>query len=254
MVHSVWTAWAQRAARSGVTIAAALKPALDTPPAAAAHTAAAHTAAAHTAAAHTERERAARRSPAVARNRQAVTPVTAPQSQAAGRRLRSAKPWRRTDSCLRASQSGRDQPRELAQSPLGRLAGVNPRPARLGVVRSPAPVDRAAVAKARGLEDRRTVAGEAREAGVLPKPVRAAPAGERVVRLAQRGDCRSRAGELPQRPKGCRKKGKTCWWAGSTRRTAYTRSCEKLPSSSCAPHTCAAKRRQHTRFTASLRS
>jgi len=237
------TAWAPRAAPSAVTIVAALKPALGRPPGAAAHMQAAHT----------ERERAARRSPAVVRNRQAVPPVTARQSQAAGRRVRSAKPWRRTDSCPRASQSGRDQPRELEQNPLHRLAGEVPRPAVPGVERSPARVVRAVAANAHAPADRRIAAEGARQVAELPKPAQAVLAG-RVARLARAGDCRSRAGELPQRPKGCRKTGKTCWWAGSTRRTAYTRSCEKLPSSSCAPHTCAAKRRQHTRFTASLRS
>ena len=55
------------------------------------------------------------------------------------------------------------------------------------------------------------------------------------------------AAQLP-RPRGCRKTGKTCCRAGSRRRTAYTRSCEKLPSSSYAAPTCTAKRREHTRF------
>jgi hypothetical protein len=59
---------------------------------------------------------------------------------------------------------------------------------------------------------------------------------------------RRREQELPPRPTDCRTTGKTCWWAGSRRRTAYTRSCEKLPSSSCAALKYAAGRAEHTRF------
>jgi X-X-X-Leu-X-X-Gly heptad repeat protein len=225
-----------------------------------AHTlrAGAHTlrAGAHTlrAGAHTLRAGAAhmapvpRRSLARGRRRRRAGLAAARRNRVAGHRP-WARPWLRMDSCLRVSRSARDQPGVPGQSHPDRRGAGCSKPAQ-AAERSRDSGELEAVARlaiARAVAARRTAA---EPAATVPKPARVGAAA-----AAARGEARrDREGALPRRPKGCRRTGKTCWWAGSRRRTACTRSCEKLPSSSYAPLTCVAKRREHTCFTASLRS
>ena len=171
--------------------------------------------------------------PAVARRNQALLPP-------------SAKPWLRMDSSPQARQTGRalrglsgQRYRDQLSSGCWRSTGV------AGAAGRRHPVEGAAAKLGAG---RRTQVEQAAAPGATKRP----EAG--VAAAAEREARRDQEGELPRRPTGYRRTDKTCWWAGSTRRTACTRSCEKLPSSGCAALTCATKRREHTRFTASLRS
>ena len=153
-----------------------------------------------------------------------------------------ARPSPRTDSCPRANRSGRDPPLAREKSHRAQRGAGCSNPDQVG--------GRSREAPDRGLAEGAAAARAAarRSAGWGAPPARALPTRERA------GAAAAREGELPRRLTGCRKTGKTCWWAGSRRRTACTRSCEKLPSSSDASLTCVGTRREHTRFTASLRS
>ena len=165
------------------------------------------------------------------------------RSRVADRRRSPDQRWRRTGSCLRANRSAREPVQNRDQQGAGsrpELAAAQARHRQVDGGRRGGPAT-----VARRPEDRNAVGrAQARRA---ESPTRRP--GEAALVAPRRAEARrTQAGELPQRPKDYRKIGKTCWWAGSTRRTACTRSCEKLPSSSCAPLTCAAKRREHTRF------
>ena len=74
----------------------------------------------------------------------------------------------------------------------------------------------------------RTVAGQLVEEALRPKLAQVV-----AVAVVAREGRREQAAAL-LRPMDCRKTDRICWWAGSRRRTACTRSCEKLPSSSYA--------------------
>jgi len=164
--------------------------------------------------------RAPRRSPEEVR-RPRPEGAAASRTPAAGRR-HSAWPWHRTDSCLRVRRSGRAQqlrPRQSHRHPRWVDWGAR---AERAAEHSRGRLDRAAVA--------RVAARAARHIAVRRGLLAARARRERVgVAEAAREGRRVRQGELPRRPMGCRRTGKTCWWAGSMRRTACTRSCEKLP-------------------------
>jgi len=138
-----------------------------------------------------------------------------------------AKPWLRMDSSPQARQSGRvrrgrsgqrrrDQPRSGCWRSTAGAAGVAGAAARRRPVEGAAANPRA----------RRRTQAEPGAAAAVPKRPEAG-----VAAAAERAARRGQEGELPRRPMGYRRTDKTCWWAGSTRRTACTRSCEKLPSS-----------------------
>ena len=188
---------------------------------------------------------ALRRSPVASRRLQAELPGAAPRSLRVG--LPLEKPSLQTDSCLRVSRSARDRREVRGQNHRDRQ-GVGCSTQALAVVRSRLGTDPLAAARRQGMRVLRKWAERELLAAAAPKRERAALA------EAEREQRPEREGELPRRLTGCRRTDKICWWAGSRRRTACTRSCEKLPSSSYAALTCAAKRGEHTRFTASLRS
>lgn len=156
--------------------------------------------------------RAPRRSPAEGRR-----PPRA-EGQAQARRMalhpRWAKPWLQTDSCLPGSRSGHDPlPVQGRNRPDPLDLDANLRAGERSQARVVRPV--AAIAA--------PVAGARLGAAELPKRVRGpAP----VAVTAAREERRDRAEGLPRRPMGCRRTGKTCWWADSRRHTACTRSCE----------------------------
>lgn len=155
---------------------------------------------------------------------------------------RSAKRWHQTDSCPPVSQSVRDRPKMYQPEEAGRCSTRAP-----GGEHDPRGRDRAAAKR----EERRAVLRTAVELLAEARPKRTP---EGAVAAEQEGRCEQAEAQL-LRPMDCRKTGKTCWWAGSRRRTACTRSCKKLPSSSYGRadlrEPCV---REHTRFTASLRS
>lgn len=186
----------------------------------------------HTAAAHTVQRAAARKARVANRMLGAGrTPREAQGPVAEARRnrrvlRRSATRWLRMDSCLLVNQSARDQPswpKRACSRP--REVDYCSRQARGAEL-----VRRIAKEAARGAA-LRTVAGPL--AVVRPRQAR-----EGAVEAEREGRHEPAQAE-PLRPMDCRKTGKTCWWAGSRRRTACTRSCEKLPSSSYGALTCA---------------
>ena len=166
-------------------------------------------------------------------------------SRAAGARPQSQDPPSpRTDSFLPVPQSVPEwarTPRDRgAEQATPRALPVDHTP-ETEAARAVRLVARVARAVARTAED------PAARAVERPKPEegRAAEAGPRA-RVAER---RMRAGALPRRA-GCRKTGKTCWWADSTRHTACTRSCENSQARAMPAHFTRPSAGEHTRFTA----
>jgi hypothetical protein len=172
---------------------------------------AAHTRAAHTplGAAPGTRPAEGRSRPAEGRSRPAAQ-AALPRSQAAARPQRSpARPWHRTDSCPQESRNARERARRHP----GRVGPATRQGAVLRAGCMPALAERAAakVAQAAG-----RTAGQRRAGHPTPELQAEPPAREAGRRM--------RAAALPRRA-GCRKTGKTCWWADSKRHTACTRSC-----------------------------
>jgi len=181
--------------------------------------------------AHRPAQAAARRPVLVAAHRLAPEAARTEAARAAGHtrlaepaantpaalRQNPGRPWRRMDSYPRASQSERDP----QQVPRSRLDLEDRDSKQVAAERRKQGAGAAVVATAE-LAVARTAAGRAPV--VVPKQAPAA--------LERAGERRKPAEELPRRPADCRKTGRICWWAGSSRRTACTRSCEKLPSSS----------------------
>src|SRR6185369_4415829 len=146
--------------------------------------------------------------------------------------LRSAKRSRQRDSCPRGSQSARGRPRARPQTRWHQreadccsMRAREVEPDRKGLDRAAAKLEARAAAP-------RRAAGQLAEGH--PRPARAG-----AVAAAEREGRHEQAEAQLLLPTDCRKTGKTCWWAGSRRRTACTRSCEKLPSSSYGALTCA---------------
>lgn len=186
------------------------------------------------------RKRAARRSRGARRGARR-RPSREPRSSAVSRRTRQRPRWakrsRQTDSCLLGIQSARDPIQRRAQScSPQRAAGCCSTQARA--------VEHCQ--NRRHLGSARRAVQEAVPRMVVGRLVQEAvhPTQAQVVAVAvvERGERRAQAAAL-LRPMDCRKTDKTCWWAGSTRRTACTRSCEKLPSSSYAALACASLHR-----------
>jgi hypothetical protein len=147
-------------------------------------------------------------------------------------RLPLAKPWHQTDSSPLGNRSARDRPRARPQTRSHQREGD----------RCSTPVPE--VEPERKAPDLVAAKRAARAAALhkaVEQPPAARPRRKRVgaVALAVREGRHELAEAQLLRPMDCRKTGKTCWWAGSRRRTACTRSCEKLPSSSYGALTCA---------------
>ncbi len=228
-VRSAAIVWKREPARPAATTAAALAEADTRRVRAAAHRQAelrmqaehtAPVAVAHKArpvAAH--RARALGRSPPVADHRPRAELLAAALRSPLVDRRTLAKQWRQTGSCLPASRSERDQPEARGRSHQDLLAE---RPKRVReVARSPAPAARAVAANC--------PAPVARRRAAEPLPVAALPRRERAevaAAAAARVEHHDQARELLRRLTGCRRTSKICWWAGSRRRTACTRSCE----------------------------
>jgi len=181
-----------------------------------------------TGAAHTRPPAAALRTalaascmPAVGHTRQAERPRAAARRNPEAR-LQLAKRWHRTDSCPLGSQTARGRPPQ-GRSHQREVDCCSTRGR--GVERAPKGPDRAAAKRAAQAAARRTAAGLLAEG----RPRRTL---EGAVAAAEREGRHEQAEAQRLRPTDCRRTGKTCWWAGSRRRTACTRSCEKLPSSS----------------------
>src|SRR5882724_9651076 len=127
------------------------------------------------------------------------------------------------DSCPRACRSERD-PQRVQRSQLGLAGRGSKRAAAERRKQGPRAV---VVATAEPRAVGRTAAGQAPVAVPMPVPAAAQP--PEVAARERAGERRRPAEELPRRPAECRNTSRICWWAGSSRRTACTRSCEKLP-------------------------
>lgn len=169
------------------------------------------------------RNRAARRPRAAGRDSPPGVDRSWPAERAGAHRTRAgarrprnpARPWLRMDSCPRETQSGPARARthrDQAGARARQRAGARPADHTQAPAQEVPPAARAEQGAGR------TQLGRELPAEAHPMRAPAAVAGAP-------GERRMRAGGLPRRA-DCRRTGKTCWWAGSTRRTACTRSCE----------------------------
>ena len=144
-------------------------------------------------------------------------------------RRQLAKRWHQTDSCPLGSQNARGRrPQAHSHQREADCCSTRARAAERG----PKGRDRVAAKREAQAAALRKPAGRLAEG--RPRRTR-----ERAVAAAEREGRHEQAEAQLLRPRDCRRTGKTCWWAGSRRRTACTRSCEKLPSSSYGAQTCA---------------
>ena len=158
------------------------------------------------------------RSPAVVRTGLAAPVPAKPRGPAARDVRRSqAPPWHQTDSCPPGTRNVLEQARNrLDRAARAATRGAPERAARIPVRR------RAATALATAARAAGRIVVELEPALVGPG---ADPSSQRVAAQERAGEHRTPVGQLPW-PTGSRRTGKTCWWAGSRRRTACTRSCE----------------------------